>query len=101
MGLAIICYLPCSDYYPEPDQAVPDPAYMNIVDVYVSDHPDATFDEALFGGRPFAGAIATALHDKYGYGQDDVGMTCITWYMGDIPCECWGSIGNLINKFNN
>lgn len=87
IGLALVCYLPCSDYYPEPDADITeiDNEFMSFVDVYVSNHPKGKWENVLWAERPFAGAIATAMPDSTGKG-DDVGMTCITWYLGDIPC---------------
>ena len=85
VGLAIICQVPNTDYYPEPFEN-PDPAYMYVLDVLetsADDVPGVVWEDPVSAGRPVAGAIATAMLNG-GNSKDDIGMTCISWYLGDI-----------------
>ena len=84
VGMSIVCQAPCNDYHPEPFED-PDETLFAMLDVHVSDVEGAVWEEAVSTKRPVAGAIATAM-PYGGYYKDDLGMTCVTWYLGYHDC---------------
>ena len=57
----------------------------------MSDLDEAVWEEAVTTKRPIAGAIATAMPYSGRY-KDDVGMTCVSWYLGEHCCDDYWNI---------